>query len=323
MDMKEPKSKDVKGWVIPPAKNQNTVSWWWFVVFLVIGAFFMTASPDKHTTEAASVDASLIRWNNMVSNITSMVSSYPGEVGLYIKDLRSGRTFYHNAERKFVCASLIKLPIMVAAFQAIKDGKISLSTRVKYSRKYRREGSGNMKWAKSGFQYTVSYIIYSMITRSDNTATAMMIDLLGYDYLNARFSDVGLRETQIKPSGMSLASYLNPSLDNYTTAKEMGDLLEKIYHHEIVGDGLSDLMLEIMKGAASSRSRLARDLPNDFKLARKTGLLRKNCHDVGIVYTPEGDYIICVLTAHNKSYDVAKGLISSVGRTAYEYMHNS
>jgi beta-lactamase class A len=259
----------------------------------------------------------------MVSNITSVVSSYNGEVGLYIKDLKSGRTFYHNAEKRFVCASLIKLPIMVAAFQAIKDGKISLSTRVKYSRKYRRDGSGNMKWARAGFQYTVSYLIYSMITRSDNTATAMMIDLLGYDYLNEQFAGVGLKETQIKPSGMSLSSYLKPDLDNYTTPKEMGDLLEKIYRHQVGGDGLSDLMLEILKGASIHRSRLARDLPNDFKLARKTGLLRKNCHDVGIVFTPEGDYIICVLTGRNKDYQVAKGLISSVGRTAYEFMHNS
>jgi beta-lactamase class A len=82
-------------------------------------------------------------------------------------------------------------------------------------------------------------------------------------------------------------------------------------------------MLEIMKGASYSRGRLARDLPNDFKLARKTGLLRKNCHDMGIVFTPDGDYIICVLTGRNKNYEVAKGLISSVGRKAYEYMHNS
>lgn len=322
--MKASKSNVSQGWVTPKPQHGREISWWWFIVLVVVAAFFITASPTKETTQAApSVDASLIRWNNMVSNITSTVSGYNGEVGLYIKDLKSGRTFHHNAEKKFICASLIKVPIMVAAFQAIKDGKISLSTRVKYARKFRRDGSGNMKWAKSGFQYTVSYLIYSMITRSDNTATAMMIDLLGYDYLNERFAATGLKETQIKPSGMSLSSYLNPDLDNYTTAKEMGDLLEKIYRHELVGDGLSDLMLEIMKGASYSRGRLARDLPNDFKLARKTGLLRKNCHDMGIVFTPDGDYIICVLTGRNRNYDVAKGLISSVGRKAYEYMHNS
>ncbi len=147
----------------------------------------------------------------------------------------------------------------------------------------------------------------------------MVIDLLGYDYLNSRFSDFGLNVLRIAPSGMSLASRLDPSLDNYTTAREMGFLLEKIYRHEIVNDGLSDLMLEIMKGA-NSRTRLARYLPADWKIARKTGLLRKNCHDVGIVFAPEGDYVLCVLTGQNRTYENAKGLIASVGRQTYEYI---
>lgn len=302
--------------------SSTGISWWWLgVVFMLVGFYLHSSHPPAAPTKDILLSDS--QWNEMVSNITQIAQTYNGEVGLYIKDLKTGRTFEHNADQRFVCASLIKVPIMVAAFQAIKEGKISLSTRMTYNRKFRREGSGYMKWAKSGLQYTVSYLIYSMITRSDNTATAMIIDLLGYDYLNERFAEAGLRETRIAPSGMSLASYLDPSKDNYTTPLEMGNLLEKIYKHEAVSDGLSDLMLEIMKGAAMHRSRLARDLPDDWKLARKTGLLRKNCHDVGIVFTPEGDYIICVLTGRNKDYQVAKGLISTVGKKAYEYINHA
>jgi beta-lactamase class A len=259
------------------------------------------------------------KWNHMVQDILLTVDSYQGNVGVYIKELKTGRTFEHNANKKFVCASLIKVPIMVAAFQAIKEGRISLGTQVRYNRKFRREGSGNLKWARSGAAYTVSYLIYNMVTRSDNTATAMVIDRLGYDYLNTRFSEFGLKETQIRPSGMSLSSWLDPTLDNYTTPQEMGSLLEKIYKHQLVGDGWSDLMLEIMKGA-NSRTRLGRNLPTEWKLARKTGLLRKNCHDMGIVFTPEGDYVICVLTGENRNYNVAKSLISTVGQKAFEYM---
>jgi beta-lactamase class A len=103
----------------------------------------------------------------------------------------------------------------------------------------------------------------------------------------------------------------------------MGSLLEKIYRHQVVNDGLSDLMIEIMKGA-NARTRLARDLPRDWQFARKTGLLRKNCHDVGIVFAPEGDYILCVLTNNKtENYRVAKGLISSVGKQAYDYIDQS
>jgi len=83
---------------------------------------------------------------------------------------------------------------------------------------------------------------------------------------------------------------------------------------------LSDLVIEIMKGA-KSRTRLARYLPENSYMARKTGLLRRNCHDVGIVFTKEGDYIVCVLTGHNYTYKRAKTLIASVGREVHNYFN--
>jgi beta-lactamase class A len=79
-------------------------------------------------------------------------------------------------------------------------------------------------------------------------------------------------------------------------------------------------MLEIMKHARS-RSRLAKNLPPEWQFARKTGLLRHNCHDVGIVFTPDGGaYVLCVLTSQNNNYKLAKSLISSVGRMTFEFI---
>lgn len=262
------------------------------------------------------------RWVAMQNTMSDIIDHYDGDVGIYIKDLNSGRTFEHNADDAFLSASLIKLPIMIATFERIWQGKLSLSSKIQLKRQYRRDGSGRLKWAHTGVSYPVSHLIYMMMTKSDNTATAMLIDQMGFDYLNQQFKDFGLVATRINPDGMSLANYLTPSKDNYTTPREMGSLLEKLYKHEIVNDGLSDLMLEIMKGA-DSKNRLAENLPSQWKLARKTGLLRKNCHDVGIVYTPQGNFIICVLTQHNANYRKAKGFIASIGRTAYSYLGNS
>lgn len=258
----------------------------------------------------------------MQNTMADIISHYEGDVGVYIKDLKTSRVYAHNADDAFISASLIKLPIMIATFEAIWQGKLNLNTKIKLQRQNRRDGSGRLKWAHTGVTYPVSQLIYMMMTRSDNTATAMLIDQVGYDYLNQQFKQFGLVATRINPSGMSLANHLTPSEDNYTTPREMGLLLEKLYKHELVNDGLSDLMLEIMKGA-DSKSRLAEHLPAQWKFARKTGLLRKNCHDVGIVYTPQGNFIICVLTGQNRTYHKAKGVIASIGRTAYNYLGNS
>ncbi len=297
------------------------VSWWWAgLVLFVFGLFFFGRSSRAVSSTDFSPRADA-RWDRMVENIQKVSAAYNGDVGIFIKDLKTGRTFEYHTDHTFVSASLIKLPIMVATFEAIHEGKISLNTRLKYKKSYRRDGSGNLKWARAGAYYPLSYLIYQMVTKSDNTATAMIIDLLGYDYLNQKFEKMGLNATRIAPSGMSLASRLvDPAMDNYTTPREMAELLEKIYKHQLVSDGLSDLMIEIMKGA-NTRTRLAKNLPTDWQFARKTGLLRKNCHDVGIVFAPEGDYVLCVLT-NNKTnnYKTAKGFISNVGKQAYDYI---
>ncbi len=290
-----------------------------FFAFAFVSIFVLEKQKSQQV-EAAPTPVKDIReearWTAMQNTMADLISHYDGDVGVYIKDLKTNRIYAHNADDAFISASLIKLPIMIATFEAIWQGKLTLNMKIKLERQYRRDGSGRLKWAHSGVSYPVSQLIYMMMTRSDNTATAMLIDKLGYDYLNEQFKEFGLVATRINPSGMSLANYLKPSQDNYTTPREMGLLLEKLYKHELVNDGLSDLMLEIMKGA-DSKSRLAEQLPAQWKLARKTGLLRKNCHDVGIVYTPQGNFIICVLTGHNRTYHKAKGIIASIGRTAY------
>ncbi len=312
-------------WITPSWKPNVAVSGvWTLVIFLVVGLFVLDRPKSEPTVvqKSESQIREETRWLAMQATLSDIVRHYDGDVGIYIKDLKTGRVYEHNADDAFVSASLIKMPIMVATFQAIWEGRLSLNTKIKLQRQYRRDGSGVLKWARSGASYPLSQLIYAMMTRSDNTATAMVIDQLGYDYLNGCFRNFGLITTRIHPEGMSLASTLAPSKDNYTTPREMGSLLEKLYKHELVNDGLSDLMLEIMKGA-DSNTRLKEHLPAQWKLARKTGLLRKYCHDVGIVYTPQGDYVLCVLTGHNRTYRKAKGFIASVGRTAYNYLGNS
>lgn len=296
---------------------------WAGLSLLLFSLFFTIQGSRKGNAAAKSIDPREIQWQQMCETVTYLADNYEGDVGIYIKDLKNGRTFERSADLPFVSASLIKLPIMVATFEAIKDGKINLQSKVRYNRKYRREGSGHLKWSRSGTMYAVSHLVYTMMTQSDNTATAMLINLLGYDYLNKTFDKYGLKLTRISPVGMSLANKLkDPTQDNYTSAREMADMLENIYRHNVVSDGLSDLMIDIMKGTYE-RNRLARYLPPTWQLARKTGLLRKNCHDVGIVFAPDGDYVVCVLTGHNGDYTRAKGIIASVGRQIYEYLENA
>ena len=106
----------------------------------------------------------------------------------------------------------------------------------------------------------------------------------------------------------------------------IAELLTKIRNakgaqHRYVDLGFSKIkikLLEIMKNQRH-RARLALTLPPGWQIAHKTGLLRHACHDVAVVYGPEGDYVLAVLTWKGLSYHDAKNYIAKLGRITYKY----
>ena len=257
------------------------------------------------------------QWWTMVAGLENTAYNYNGHVGIYLKDLSTGRVWEYNPDRLFPSASLIKLPIMASTFEKMKSGEFTLDTQIRLTRKDRAGGSGSLKWVREGTNLSVLELIYRMITESDNTATRMLIDYVGINYFQREFQKLGLIYTRIYPEGLSLRSG-RVARENYTTAREMALLLERIYKGELIDKDASAQMLEFLKHN-KSRSRLRKGLPIGWEIGHKTGLLRQSCHDVGIVFSPRGDYIIAVLTNNVPSYSSAKGFISQVAKLTYEY----
>jgi len=275
--------------------------------------------PERESYRRQTVDNPINgeEWRALVAGLDNIAYNYNGHVGIYLKDLGTGRVWEYNPDRLFPSASLIKLPIMVSMFEKIKSGALTLDTQIQLTRHDRRGGSGSLKWVREGTSLSVMEIIYKMITESDNTATHMLLDYAGIDYFQREFEKLGLIYTKIYPEGLSLASS-RVSRENYTTAREMAVLLERIYRGELIDKNSSETMLDFLK-QNKSRSRLRKGLPIGWEIGHKTGLLRKSCHDVGIVFSPRGDYIIAVLTSDVPSYSSAKGFIAKVAKLTYEY----
>jgi len=256
-------------------------------------------------------------WDKMVAQLDAMASRYPGRVSVYLKDLRSGRTWTHNPDDLFPAASLIKVPILIATFYKIKEGGLSLDEPLTISRLNRVGGSGSLKWRPDGTRLTLRDTLTHMINESDNTATKMVLERLGIGYVQQQFPRMGLLYTGIYEEGMSLKGG-RVAHENYTTAREMEMLEEKIYRGEAVDKPSSDLMMEILKKPKAVASRLAKGMPAGWEIAHKTGLLRQACHDSAIFLTPHGDYAVTVLTGQNASYSQAKNFITKLAHVTFE-----
>jgi len=243
------------------------------------------------------------------------------EYGFIIKKLNffsSG--LINKPQEQFAAASLIKLPILAAAFYAVSEDKISLDEIITIEKKDVTGGSGKLKALSLPRKFNFAQILELMISSSDNTATNKVIKILGFEYINSIFKKLDLTGSTLVRKMMDF-SQRKKGVENYTNPADIAYILEKIYRGELVNKKLSKLALSFLK-KQKVNDRLPRYLPDGVIVAHKTGLERGVVHDAGIVFTPKGDYLICVLVKGTKSYSRAKKFIAQFSLLTYNLYNN-
>ena len=259
-----------------------------------------------------------IAWKILDGQMQKDSHNFTGEVSIFIEDLTSRWQIRINQDRLFPSASLVKIPIMAACFYAANEGKIKLDEVLILKTQDKSLGSGRLKEAPAGTKLSIYNLIESMITESDNTAANMLVQRLGFNYLNDCFKRLGLKDTNICREMMDFKSR-KQGQENFTTASDLTFLLERIYYGNLINKFYSEMCLEYLK-KQKIRDRIPAKLPPDTEIAHKTGLERGLCHDAGIVFAPKGAFLICVLTKHRyKTAKLAKEFIAQVTLKAYNY----
>jgi beta-lactamase class A len=273
---------------------------------------------SKIKEEQAELQRKKAAWSDLERSVRRDIAVYSGSVGLVIKDLSTGWTIEINKDAVFPSASLVKIPLMAAAFLAEGTGRIDLKQAVTLENRFKAGGSGSLKNLPAGKRFTLEDLVEIMVAESDNTAANMLIDLFGFEYLNPAFKQLGLANTDIKRKMMDFSGRKH-GVENFTTAADLSLLLENIYRKKLLNRQISQRCLEILK-AQKIRDRIPARLPADTAVAHKTGLEQGVCHDAGIVFTPRGDFLICALIKHNdKTARPAKRVISRVALDVYNY----
>jgi beta-lactamase class A len=93
----------------------------------------------------------------------------------------TARTWRYNERVVLPSASLIKLPILAAFWEAAEAGRLDPAERTDVPAGTSVEGTGVLKALTPGLQPTWSDLATLMITVSDNVATNLIIDRLGMD----------------------------------------------------------------------------------------------------------------------------------------------
>ncbi len=279
--------------------------------------FFVSASGSVSAgLRPYDLDEKQAKWATMETAVRKKVAAFRGEVGLVIRDLGTGWTIQIDPDKAFPAASMVKVPIMAACLEAKMEGRLSLEDRMTLKRSDKTLGSGLLRRKRSGSVFTVDQLVELMVAHSDNTATNMLIDRLGLDYLQESFRAMGLERTNLARKMMDFDSR-GKGIENYTTAREMADILERMYRKDCLSPEVSGMSLDYLK-SQKVNDRIPRLLPKNVVVAHKTGLEREVCHDAGIVFTEHGDFLISVFTRTTRGPRTAKSLIASVSALAYK-----
>ena len=275
---------------------------------------YLGAQTEKDLFKQRKADCLLLE-----QTLADEISRFNGEVGIVVEDLDMNWKISFNKDQLFPSASLAKVPIMVACFLAAEQGRIRLDQNIALKSSHKLTGSGVLKSMPAGTIFSVKRLIGLMICDSDNTATNILTDLLGIDYLNSTFKTFGLKNTNLS---RRIADYKSRSkgIENYTTAEDMALLLEKLYSKSLNSEYVSEQCISIMK-LARSNDRIPRYLPAEASVAHKTGLERGVCHDVGVAYTSKGNFLISILTKHtNSNSQPSKTFIANASLHIYNYL---
>ncbi len=239
------------------------------------------------------------------SRLRPLIAAHKGEVAVAVKHLKTGETFFHHADTPMPTASLIKLAVMIEAYQQAAEGKLKLTDTVTLKKEDKVPGSGILtEHFSDGLTIPLLDAVRLMIVFSDNTATNLVLDKIGLDATAKRMEAWGFPNTKIHSKSFKRETSVFPERSKQfglgsTTAREMIELLEKLHKGELVSPEASKAMLEHLK-KCDDKEKFTRFLPPGTVVAHKTGSVSDARTDAGIIFTKSGPVALCVLTAKNE-----------------------
>jgi beta-lactamase class A len=254
------------------------------------------------------------RARNLRTRLEQVAAEYPGTYGVVVYDPSSKRTVALNADKRFLAASLTKLPVLFTLYRAAARGEVNLEDEISMLRSdVQAYGTGVLYKYPVGYTLTLRECAELMIKESDNTAWAMLNRYLGRDYVEAELDRIGATST----------AYWIP---NTTTPNDVLLVLKAIADPSYTTPELSAEMLDVMTDT-SFEDRLPQPLPEGARVAHKIGSYESTFSDAGIVFperrgSPNQKYYI-VIFSEGAPEGEARETIQDISLAAYQALSRS
>jgi beta-lactamase class A len=237
---------------------------------------------------------------NLQFQITTILNGFHGQVGVYVKNLKTDRIIAINADSIFPTASMIKVSILTGIMDKIRTGELEYHQQMVYKDSLLYAGVDILGSFKTDEKIELSKLMMLMLTMSDNTASLWLQSLAGGGpRINQILDSLGFKITRVNSRTPGREG--NRSLYGWgqTTPREMVTLFEMIYKGKIFSQAASERMLRLLGRDYWDEDALSQIPPYIFA-ACKSGSVDQSRSETVFVGAPHGPYIFSIITKDQK-----------------------
>ncbi len=144
------------------------------------------AAPGAGSAHAQGAPAPRPAWPELLqAELSQVAARSTAGIGVYVRDLETGIAVSHRGEERWYLASTVKVPVALAVLQAVERGDFTLETRLRVRASDYVDGAGQTNSKPVGTALSIRYLLEQMVIYSDNTASDMLIGLVGIRAVNA------------------------------------------------------------------------------------------------------------------------------------------
>lgn len=231
-------------------------------------------------------------------------------VTVYFRDLENGPIKGVNYDDKFTPASLLKVPMLMAALKHAEKSPEFLMKKTKFDIPTRSQSYLTTRGLFPGTEYTMEEVVRALIVHSDNDALSILASAIPVEEQDEVFRDFGLIIPQVR------------SLEDSMTVREYASFFRILYNASYLDKKMSQKALEYL-AASEFKGGIDAGVPEGVAVAHKYGERyyfegkAKQLHDCGIVYHPKRHYVLCVMT-RGDDFEKLSRVIREISAIAYK-----
>ncbi|MBD1383818.1 serine hydrolase [Mucilaginibacter rigui] len=235
----------------------------------------------------------------LTAQLKAATKNFNGDVGIYVHNLKTGKTAEINADTLFPTASMIKVSILSGLMDKIEKGEMQYNQKLVYRDSLLYPGVDILGSFKDKDTIQVSKVALLMITMSDNTASTWLQKLVGGDYINNWLDQNGFKVMRVNSRIPARQAIWQVYGWGVTTPREMCRLFTMIHDGKAISPAASERMSRMLNRIFWDDGALSQ-IPPYVQTLSKQGAVDASKSETVLVNAPHGNYVFSIITKNNK-----------------------